>query len=90
MDELARAWAFECEMQDRFAAGRRSFEHGTVLFDDSLRRVYDANFVRFERGFDALDGPLVEKCADELQASLSHRKVVIPDERAGALSLTIA
>jgi ribosomal protein S18 acetylase RimI-like enzyme len=40
--------------------------------------------VRFERGFDGLTGDLVETLADELQATLLHRKVVIPDERAGA------
>jgi ribosomal protein S18 acetylase RimI-like enzyme len=84
MDEMARAWSFECEMQDRFAAGRREFELGTALFDDDLRRVYDANFVRFERGFADLSADAVEAAADDLQASLPHRKVVIPDERAGA------
>ena len=83
MDEMARAWSFECEMQDRFAAGRREFQLGTVLFDNDLRRVYDANFVRFERGFDDLTADSVEAAANRLQASLPQRKVVIPDERAG-------
>jgi ribosomal protein S18 acetylase RimI-like enzyme len=83
MGEPERAWSFECELQDRFAAERREFEYGTALFNDALRRVYDANFVRFERGFDELTGDRVEAAADELQASLRHRKVVIPDERAG-------
>ena len=62
----------------------REFEYGTALYNDSLRRVYDTNFVRFERGFDELTGDVVEAAADELQASLRHRKVLIPDERAGA------
>lgn len=84
MGEPERAWSFECELQDRFAAERREFEYGTALFNDALRRVYDANFVRFERGFHELTGDRVEAAADELQASLRHRKVVIPDERAGA------
>ena len=84
MDEIARAWRFEREMQDRCAHSRREFEFGTALYNDELRRVFDSNFVRFERGFDALDGEVVEGCADDLQASLSHRKVVIPDADAGA------
>ena len=84
MDELARTWAFECAMQDRCARTRREFEYGTALFNDELRRVYDTNFVRFERGFDELTGKVVREAADELQASLGHRKVLIPDEAAGA------
>jgi ribosomal protein S18 acetylase RimI-like enzyme len=63
---------------------RREFAHGTALYNDRLRRVYDSNFVRFERGFDDLTGALVEAEADEMQASLRHRKVLIPDEEAGA------
>jgi ribosomal protein S18 acetylase RimI-like enzyme len=85
MDELARAWSFECAIQDRCARMRREFAHGTALYNDQLRRVYDTNFVRFERDFDELTGAVVEAAADELQASLRHRKVLIPDERAGAL-----
>src|SRR3954451_546557 len=54
MSELERAWGFECGSQDRIASGLKRFEFGTVLYDDALRRVYDANFVRFERGFDEL------------------------------------
>jgi ribosomal protein S18 acetylase RimI-like enzyme len=81
---MARAWRFERRMQDRCARSRREFELGTALYNDELRRVFDTNFVRLERGFDGLTGAAVERHADELQASLPHRKVVIPDERAGA------
>jgi ribosomal protein S18 acetylase RimI-like enzyme len=81
---MARAWRFEREMQDRCARTRRDFDYGAALFNDELRRVFDTNFVRFERGFDELTGDLVEALADELQATLLHRKVVIPDEGAGA------
>jgi ribosomal protein S18 acetylase RimI-like enzyme len=84
VDELARAWRFERSMQDRCAPARREFELGTALYNDELRRVFDTNFVRFERGFGDLTGDLVETYADELQSSLPHRKVVIPDEDAGA------
>jgi ribosomal protein S18 acetylase RimI-like enzyme len=84
MQELARTWAFESVMQDRCAGARREFEYGTALFNDELRRVYDTNFVRFERGFDDLTGEVVEAAAEELQASLAHRKVMILDEAAGA------
>jgi GNAT superfamily N-acetyltransferase len=84
MSELERAWGFECATHDRYARSRRQFELGTVIHDETLPRVYDANFVRFERGFDELTADSVEAVADELQASLRHRKVVIPDEEAGA------
>jgi ribosomal protein S18 acetylase RimI-like enzyme len=84
MDEHARTWRFECAMQDRCARTRREFEYGTALFNDRLRRVYDTNFVRFERGFEELTGDVVVAAADELQASLRHRKVMIADEDAGA------
>jgi ribosomal protein S18 acetylase RimI-like enzyme len=82
--DLSRAWDFERGMQDRWARTLREFEYGTALYNDTLRRVYDTNFVRFERGFDDLTADLVESCVDELQASLRHRKVMIPDEAAGA------
>jgi ribosomal protein S18 acetylase RimI-like enzyme len=84
VEETARAWQFERDMQDRCAQSRREFEYGVALYDDALRRVYDANFVRFERGFDELTADSVEAHADELQSGLRHRKVSIPDERAGA------
>jgi ribosomal protein S18 acetylase RimI-like enzyme len=83
-EPLGRAWGFERAMQDRCARSRRAFDYGTALFNDSLRRVYDANFVRFERGFEELTAVLVATAADMLQAGLGHRKVVIPDEDAGA------
>src|SRR3954452_20222061 len=81
---MARAWRFERRMQDRCAHSRREFELGTALYNDELRRVFDTNFVRFERGFGDLTAAAVEAYAEELQASLPHRKVVIPDEGAGA------
>jgi ribosomal protein S18 acetylase RimI-like enzyme len=84
MSELERAWEFECATHELYARDSRRFDLGTVIHDDTLRRVYDANFVRFECGFDELTGDRVETLADELQASLAHRKVVIPNEQAGA------
>ncbi len=80
---FSRAWAFEREMQDQCALTRTEFEYGTAIFNDQLRRVYDTNFVRFDRGFDQLTADIVVACADELQASLPHRKVMIPDEGGG-------
>jgi ribosomal protein S18 acetylase RimI-like enzyme len=82
--EFARTWEFECETQDRVARTRQEFDLGVALYNDALRRVYDTNVVRFECGFDELTGDRVEAAAEELQGSLRHRKVVIPDERAGA------
>jgi hypothetical protein len=73
VDEFARAWEFERGMQDRCARSRREFEYGVALYNDELRRVFDTNFVRFERGFGELSGDVVEEHADDLQAALTHR-----------------
>ena len=82
--ELRRAWDFERAMQDRWARSRVEFEHGTAIYNDSLRRVFDTNFVRFDRGLDTLTADVVEACAEELQGSLRHRKVTIASEEVGA------
>jgi ribosomal protein S18 acetylase RimI-like enzyme len=84
MSELQRTWEFECATHELYARDVERFELGTAISDDALPRVFDANFVRFERGFDDLTADSVEATADELQASLRHRKVVIPHEDAGA------
>lgn len=84
MDERARAWSFERELQDRCARTRREFEYGTALYNEELPRVYDANFVRFDRGLDELTADAVQEAADELQASMAHRKVMIAEEETGA------
>jgi hypothetical protein len=83
-DRFPTAEAFESAMQDACAGSRREFAYGTAIANDDLRRVYDTNFVRFERGFDELTADLVEAAADELQAKLAHRKVTIPDEGAAS------
>ena len=70
------AWEFECALQDAAALRREEFEHGVALFNDELPRVYDANFVRFDRPADA---EVIEQIADDLQAALGHRKVVLPE-----------
>ena len=82
-EAFSRTWALERAIQDRCARTRLEFEYGTALLNGALRRVYDANFVRFERGLHHLTADVVETAADDLQASLSHRKVVIPDAGAG-------
>jgi ribosomal protein S18 acetylase RimI-like enzyme len=71
-------------MQDRCAASRREFAYGVALSNEDLRRVYDTNFVRFDRGFGDLTVELVEAAADALQAHLPHRKVVLPEESAAS------
>ena len=75
------AWEFERAIQDAVALRREEFEYGTALYNDELPRVYDANFVRFAR---APHAAVISDLADELQASLGHRKVVLPESAAVA------
>lgn len=82
-ERFSSAWSFERSMQDRCAAELREFEHGTALFHGRLRRVYDINFVRFERGLGTLTAEAVAAAADELQARLPHRKVMLPGDADG-------
>ena len=75
------AWEFERAIQDAVALRREEFEYGVALYNDELPRVYDANFVRFDR---VPDASVISDLADELQASLGHRKVVLPESGAVA------
>lgn len=85
MAGIDSAWRFETMLQDRCAACTEPFENGTALFRPDRPRVYDENFLRIERGFEELEARRLAETADRLQggAGLTHRKVVVPDERAG-------
>jgi ribosomal protein S18 acetylase RimI-like enzyme len=78
-------WSFETALQDRCADRVERFDYGSALFNSSLSRVYDENFLRVERGFDQVSARQLVSDADRLQgpAALGHRKVVVPHEAAG-------
>ena len=77
MTGLERAWNFDRELQERSAGRVEPFAFGAALYTDDLPRVYDANFVRFDR----VDLPPEEAAAlaDSLQSELPHRKLLLPD-----------
>ena len=84
MESLNRIWAFECALQERVAEAVTRFANGTVVACPSIPRVYDANLVRLDRGFDELSGAQIARFADRLQDGLDHRRCVVPDDAAGA------
>ena len=85
MRELEATWAFESALQDRCAERLEPFEWGTALFRLDMPRVHDQNLLRMESGFDTASARGLASEADRLQrpAGLSHRKLLVPDERAG-------
>jgi ribosomal protein S18 acetylase RimI-like enzyme len=78
MSALERAWRFDSEVQERTAREVRRFDLGAVLFSNELPRVYDANFIRLDRGLEELSAAGVERLANQLQAGLAHRKLLLP------------
>jgi hypothetical protein len=83
MDLLERAWAFDRELQERSASRVHRFDLGAALYTPELPRVYDANFIRIDRGYASLTPEFTKRLADELQGDLDHRKLVIPNVAAG-------
>ena len=85
MDALAETWRFEVETQDRCAERIEPFEWGSALFRLDMPRVHDQNFLRLEHGFEDATAQELAREADRLQrpAGLSHRKLLVPHERAG-------
>jgi ribosomal protein S18 acetylase RimI-like enzyme len=78
MEPYSRAWEFDRELQERGAARVQRFDRGAALYNDSLPRVYDCNFVRVDDA-DGLDADGAVRLADSLQGDLRHRKLVLPD-----------
>jgi ribosomal protein S18 acetylase RimI-like enzyme len=83
MPDLERAWRFDAALQERTAQRVEHFELGAALLSPDLPRVYDANFVRLDRGYEELAAEELVALADSHQAGLAHRKVVMPGGRAG-------
>jgi ribosomal protein S18 acetylase RimI-like enzyme len=86
VSQLDTAWKFESALQDRCADRIERFDFGSALFRPDLSRVYDENFLRVERGFQQVTARALVADAERLQgaAALGHRKIVVPDEAAGA------
>jgi ribosomal protein S18 acetylase RimI-like enzyme len=85
VDALAETWQFEVETQDRCAERIEPFEWGSAMFRLDMPRVHDQNFLRLEHGFEEAGAQELAREADRLQrpAGLSHRKLLVPHERAG-------
>ena len=84
-DELARAVAFFCAMQDRMAERTVVSRFGTAMFNDDLPRVFYLNFLRLDEGTAELEVDQLLEETDVLQSHLEHRKVELNDERGAAL-----
>jgi ribosomal protein S18 acetylase RimI-like enzyme len=74
-----RIWAFDRRLQEQSAPRARRFDRGVALYDDSLPRVYDANFVFFDLDVGGLSVDEAERLAESLQGDLPHRKLVLPE-----------
>jgi RimJ/RimL family protein N-acetyltransferase/predicted GNAT family acetyltransferase len=76
---IERIHAFRAALQDAVAERRVPGAHGTGLFSDSVREVYDANYVRVDSTTD-VDGVIAE--TERLMEDFFHTRVVVehPDE----------
>jgi RimJ/RimL family protein N-acetyltransferase/predicted GNAT family acetyltransferase len=76
---IERIHAFRAALQDAVAERRVPGTHGTGLFSDSVREVYDANYVRVDSTTD-VDGVTAE--TERLMEDFFHTRVVVehPDE----------
>jgi ribosomal protein S18 acetylase RimI-like enzyme len=83
--ELERALAF-LALADHGGTREEPFAYGTALFDDRLPRRWDSNYLLVERLPETVGAAELAEEAERLQggAGLSHRKLEVRDERAGA------
>jgi GNAT superfamily N-acetyltransferase len=84
-EELARALAFEEALRERCAERVVPFSFGRAYFNDTFSSVWDLNHLRVERPEGATAQALAAE-AERLhgEAGQAHRRVVVPDEQAGA------
>lgn len=84
-EELARALAFEEALRERCAERIVPFSFGRAFFTDTFAAVWDLNHLRVERFADVTAAALARE-AERLhgEAGQPHRRVVVPDEEAGA------
>jgi GNAT superfamily N-acetyltransferase len=82
--ELRRALAFEEGLRERCAERIVPFRFGRAIFNDTFRSVYDLNVLRVDQP----EGATTETLAAEAErlhgeAGQPHRRIVVPDEKAG-------
>lgn len=83
--ERTRAVRFLRDFAVRTAGRTEGFEWGVALFDDTLPRVWDWNLVWVDAVPRSVSAERLTAEVDRLQggAGLTHRKVVVADERSG-------
>ena len=84
MSEVDRIRAFRHALDEAIAERVEELPWGKALHSPSLRNVYEVNFLRVEKAEPPPVGELVA-AADEHQAELFHRKVVV-DRRGDELA----
>jgi GNAT superfamily N-acetyltransferase len=82
MTPLERVKAFLRETDERVCDERQPTAHGVALLTPSLPLVWQLNAIRVDDP-DASAADLVDE-ADEVLATVAHRKLVVPDEEVGA------
>jgi ribosomal protein S18 acetylase RimI-like enzyme len=85
MTDLQRALDF-LAVADHGGTREEPFAHGTAVFDDRVPRRWDSNFLLVERLPDGVGAAELAAEAERIQgaAGLSHRKLELRDEAAGA------
>jgi ribosomal protein S18 acetylase RimI-like enzyme len=85
MDELGRALTFEEALRERCAERIIPFPFGRALFNDTYPRVWELNALRVGNVASTTAEALAAE-AERLHrdAGHEHRRVVVPDDRAGA------
>src|SRR4051812_16677682 len=78
MNPFERAWAFDCVLRESAAGQVQRFDRGTAVRNDSIPRVYDANFVRLDSGVEDISADDAERLADSHQSDVRHRKLFLP------------
>src|ERR687888_2442252 len=83
--ELQRALDF-LALADHGGTRREPFVYGTAVFDERLPRRWDSNYLLLERVPDRVDAEELAAEAERVQgaAGLTHRKLELRDEEAGA------
>lgn len=81
--DLRRAVALMRSVHDASCDRRAPFSHGTALFNLSLPRVWDLNFMRLESTAGAVSAGELALEADRVQgaAGLGHRRITVEHEQ---------
>jgi ribosomal protein S18 acetylase RimI-like enzyme len=85
MSDLERALEF-LTLADHSGTRSEPFAYGTAIFDERVPRRWDSNYLHVHRRLDSVDAGELAAEAERVQgaAGLSHRKLELRDEAAGA------